>query len=41
VVRAELIVDRIYPFEDIAVALARSKEPGRARPKVLVQVSDV
>ena len=37
-VRPELLIDRVYPFEEVEAAVARSKEPGRARPKVLVQV---
>ena len=37
-VRPELLIDRVYPFEDIEAAVARSREPGRERPKVLVQV---
>ena len=39
-VKAELLIDRVYPFEDIEEALARSKERGRERPKVLVTVSE-
>jgi threonine dehydrogenase-like Zn-dependent dehydrogenase len=35
-VRPELLIDRVYPFDDVAAALARSREPGRLRPKVLV-----
>jgi threonine dehydrogenase-like Zn-dependent dehydrogenase len=37
-VRPELLIDRVYPFEEVEAAVARSKEPGRARPKVLVQI---
>ena len=39
-VKPELIIDRIYAFDEIEAALARSQERGRARPKVLVQVAD-
>jgi threonine dehydrogenase-like Zn-dependent dehydrogenase len=38
VVRPEVLIDRIYPFEEVAAAFARSQERDRARPKVLVQV---
>ena len=38
VVRPEVVIDRVYPFEDLREAYDRSREPGRARPKVLVQV---
>lgn len=38
IVRPEVIVDRVFPFEDVAAAFARSNERDRARPKVLVQV---
>ena len=37
-VQPELIIDRVYPFAEIEAAIARAREPGRARPKVLVQV---
>jgi threonine dehydrogenase-like Zn-dependent dehydrogenase len=37
-VQPELLIDRVYPFEEVEAAVARSKEPGRERPKVLVQV---
>jgi threonine dehydrogenase-like Zn-dependent dehydrogenase len=37
-VRPELLIDRVYPFAEIEEALARSRERGRARPKVLVHV---
>ena len=37
-VKPELLIDRVYPFDDIEAAVARSKEPSRERPKVLVQV---
>ena len=37
-VKPELLIDRVYPFDDIEAAVARSREPGRERPKVLVQV---
>jgi threonine dehydrogenase-like Zn-dependent dehydrogenase len=37
-VKPELLIDRVFPFEEIEAAVARSREPGRARPKVLVQV---
>lgn len=37
-VKPELLIDRIFPFDEVEAALARSKEPGRARPKVLVAV---
>lgn len=33
-----LLIDRVYPFDEVEAAVARSKEPGRPRPKVLVQV---
>ncbi|MFV2065311.1 MAG: zinc-binding dehydrogenase, partial [Chloroflexota bacterium] len=39
-VKPELLIDRVYSFEDVEAALARSKERGRARPKVLVAVSE-
>jgi threonine dehydrogenase-like Zn-dependent dehydrogenase len=38
IVRPDLIIDRIYPFEEIEAAIARSQVRERARPKVLVQV---
>jgi threonine dehydrogenase-like Zn-dependent dehydrogenase len=38
IVRPEVIIDRIFPFEDVAAAFTRSHERDRARPKVLVQV---
>lgn len=38
VVRPDVIIDRVYPFEEIEAALARSRERDRARPKVLVQM---
>ncbi len=38
IVRPEVLVDRVYPFEEVAAAFARSQERDRARPKVLVQV---
>ena len=37
-VKPELLIDRVFPFEDIEAAVARSRESGRERPKVLVQV---
>jgi threonine dehydrogenase-like Zn-dependent dehydrogenase len=37
-VKPDLLIDRVYPFDEIDAAVARSKEPGRQRPKVLVQV---
>ena len=37
-VRPELIIDRVYPFDEVEAALARSRERGRARPKVLVRL---
>jgi threonine dehydrogenase-like Zn-dependent dehydrogenase len=37
-VKPELLIDRVYPFEEVEAAVARSKEPGRERPKVLVQI---
>ncbi len=37
-VSPELLIDRVYPFAEIEAAVARSNEPGRARPKVLVQI---
>ena len=37
-IRPELLIDRVYPFEDVEAAIARSRQPGRERPKVLVQV---
>ncbi len=37
-IKPELIIDRVFPFEEVEAAVARSREPGRARPKVLVQV---
>ena len=37
-VQPELLIDRVFSLEDIEAAVARSREPGRARPKVLVQV---
>lgn len=37
-VKPELLIDRIYPFDEIEAAVARSRAPGRTRPKVLVQV---
>jgi threonine dehydrogenase-like Zn-dependent dehydrogenase len=40
-VKPDLLIDRVYLFDEIAAALARSKERGRARPKVLVLVGDV
>ena len=39
-VRPELLIDRVYPFDEIEAALARSRERGRERPKVLVQVAE-
>lgn len=38
IVQPDVIVDRVFPFEDIAAAFARAQERDRARPKVLVQV---
>ena len=37
-VQPELLIDRVYPFEEIEAAVARSRQPGRERPKVLVQI---
>ncbi len=37
-VKPELLIDRVYPFDEVEAAVARSREPGRERPKVLVQV---
>jgi threonine dehydrogenase-like Zn-dependent dehydrogenase len=37
-VKPELLIDRVYPFDEVEAAVARSREPGRARPKVLIQV---
>ena len=37
-IKPELLIDRVYPFDDVEAAIARSREPGRERPKVLVQV---
>lgn len=37
-VKPELLIDRVYPFEEVEVAIARSRQPGRERPKVLIQV---
>ena len=37
-VKPELLIDRVYAFDEIEAAVARSREPGRTRPKVLVQV---
>ncbi|MEA2025463.1 MAG: alcohol dehydrogenase catalytic domain-containing protein [Chloroflexota bacterium] len=39
-VKPELLIDRVYPFEDVEAALARSKERGREHPKVLVAVGE-
>ncbi len=39
-VKPELLIDRVYPFEDVETALARSKKRGRERPKVLVAVGE-
>jgi threonine dehydrogenase-like Zn-dependent dehydrogenase len=33
-----LLIDRVYPLDDVGAALSRSRQPGRARPKVLIQV---
>jgi len=40
-VRPELLIDRVYPFAETEAALARAREHGRARPKVLIQVDGV
>lgn len=37
-IRPELLIDRIYPFDEIEAAVIRSKDPERERPKVLVQI---
>ena len=37
-VKPELLIDRVYPFDEIEAAVARSRQPGRERPKVLVQI---
>ena len=37
-IKPDLLIDRVFPFAEIEAAVARSKEPGRARPKVLVKV---
>jgi threonine dehydrogenase-like Zn-dependent dehydrogenase len=34
----DVLIDRVYAFDDVGAALARSRQPGRARPKVLIQV---
>jgi threonine dehydrogenase-like Zn-dependent dehydrogenase len=39
-VRPDLLIDRVYAFDDIAAALARTREPGRARPKVLIAIDE-
>ncbi len=39
-VKPELLIDRVFPFDEIEAAVARSREPGRERPKVLVQVAE-
>lgn len=39
-VKPEVLIDRVYPFDEIEAGLARSKERGRARPKVLIRVGD-
>jgi threonine dehydrogenase-like Zn-dependent dehydrogenase len=39
-VRPELLIDRVYRFEDVKSALVRSRERGRRHPKVLVQVAE-
>jgi threonine dehydrogenase-like Zn-dependent dehydrogenase len=38
VVRPHVIVDALFPFEDVAAAFASAQASGRPRPKVLVQV---
>lgn len=38
IVRPEVVIDRVFGFQDIAAAFARSQERERARPKVLVRV---
>lgn len=38
-VKPELLVDRVYRFDEVEAALARSRERGRERPKVLVSVA--
>ncbi len=37
-VKPELLIDRVYPFDEVGAALARSRQRGRTRPKVLVSV---
>ncbi len=37
-VRPDVLIDRVYPFDEVDAAVARSREPGRERPKVLVQI---
>jgi threonine dehydrogenase-like Zn-dependent dehydrogenase len=37
-VKPELLIDRVFAFDDVEAAIARSRERGRKRPKVLVQV---
>jgi L-iditol 2-dehydrogenase len=39
-VKPELLIDRVYPFAETEAALARAREPGRARPKVLIEVDE-
>ncbi len=39
-IKPELLIDRVYPFDEVEAALARSRERGRERPKVLVAVNE-
>jgi threonine dehydrogenase-like Zn-dependent dehydrogenase len=39
-VKPDLLIDRVYPFDDVRAALGRAREEGRPRPKVLVHIGD-
>ncbi len=39
-VMPELLIDSVFPFDEVGAALERSRERGRARPKVLVAVGE-
>ncbi|CAN5487103.1 alcohol dehydrogenase catalytic domain-containing protein [soil metagenome] len=39
-VRPDVVIDRVFDFDDVAAAFARASQSGRARPKVLVRMPD-